>query len=470
MTRLLVAGVGPRPASSASAVFAPGLRLQTVAGELARHAHDVEILEYTFGGEAYKEGPPPEAVRAVHPLPSGETEARATLDHCVETFRPDAVVALTDWVAWLVATSDWEGPLYVDYNGHPMAERQMSSFVHENDDGLLEQWRFLLPVLLRADRFATCSGTQRLALIGELGAVGRMNAATCGHDLVDVLRPPVTFSEPFAPSEDAPYLRGTRVPEDARIMLFTGGYNTWLDEEMLFAAVERVLEADPRAVYVSTGGAIASHVTRVFERFRELVERSPHRERYCFVGWLEHRHYVDCCLEADVGLFSDRWTLEGELGFRNRIFGWAWAGMRTVATDLCEEVREEFVPLGIVEPVACGDVEGFANALLGTLEKGRLSPEEAERQREAILQRCSPAREYEALVRWAADPRVAPDRAGGGRASNSLAALHAEALAAAPAGEDMKELLERLEGSRAFRLWASGQPRVRELIEKLRAT
>ncbi|MBI5155459.1 hypothetical protein HZA57_09495, partial [Candidatus Poribacteria bacterium] len=92
--------------------------------------------------------------------------------------------------------------------------------------------------MLRADAFGVCSAPQEHALTGELGAAGRLNAATCGHRLVHLLRPALPFRAEFA-SPPAPFLRGPRVPPDARIILFTGGYNTWLDEEALFRAVSR---------------------------------------------------------------------------------------------------------------------------------------------------------------------------------------------------------------------------------------
>lgn len=472
MTRLLVVGVGPRPAAGQSQVFAPGLRLHTMTAVALAAGHEVHVLEALFPGVT-TEVDPPVGVASHQVVPLDVVALTQLIDAAAERLNPDALVVLTDGVALAAARCRWHGPLYVDYNGHPMAERQMQGAVHENDDSLAAQWAFVLPVLLRADRFATCSRAQRLALIGELGAAGRINARTCGHELVDVLRPPLPFDEEFRPTRPG-FLRGGHVAPDARIILFTGGYNTWLDEELLFEAVERTLAHDPRALYVSTGGEIRGHVSRVFQRFRARVEASPHRDRYRFLGWLDHADYVDCCLEADVGVMTDRWTLEGELGCRNRLYGWLWGGMRAVATDLAEIVHAELGPAGLVSGTPTGDVEGFAGALGRELALGRFDASAAAERRQLLRRLCAPAVYYRDFTRWLAAPERAPDRTGAHLPRNPLAdwMAHVDGWGnpADPqsAAAYTKRLLERLAGSRAFRLYLAAHPETAALFERVR--
>ncbi|MBI5155458.1 hypothetical protein HZA57_09490 [Candidatus Poribacteria bacterium] len=126
MTRLLVAGVGPRPSSELRQVFAPGLRLDTIVRALEDAGHEVHTAEFTFGGGAATAAPDARAT----PLPPSVAEAVPVLNAAIERHRAQAVVALTDIGALAAASSSFTGPLFVDYFGHPMAERQMQGAVH----------------------------------------------------------------------------------------------------------------------------------------------------------------------------------------------------------------------------------------------------------------------------------------------------------------------------------------------------
>ena len=467
MTRLLVIGVGPRPGPAKRQVFAPGLRLDTIVRELVNDGHDVAVGEFLFGGrESESGGSAPQGASRHEYLPPEPTMAAERIADLAGNHRAEAVIALTDVGALAAVRSEFAGPLFADYFGHPMAERQMQAEVHGSGASLHEQWLYVLPVLLRADALGVCSQAQRYALTGELGAAGRLNPATCGHDLVHVLRPALPFSEPFASTVPG-FLRGGKVAADARIILFTGGYNTWLDEAVLFNAVERVLGDDPQAVYVSTGGEIEGHVNKVFNSFRARTEESPHRKRYQFLGWIEHNRFVDCCLEADVGVCCDRWTLEGEFGCRNRLFGWIWAGMRVVASDP-SELTAALAADGMIEATPAGDAAAFAEKLGTELRRGRPSAEDAAAIRAKLLEFWSPRKCYAPLLEWARDPQRAPDRQEAILPDNPLTALQQRFLDMDDSlARDMEDLVRRLTGSRAVRVYATLHPEVQDLIQRI---
>ncbi|MCB2154920.1 hypothetical protein KQI84_08530 [bacterium] len=468
MSRLLILGVGPRPAPAARQVFAPGLRLATMIHELAADGHEIAVGEFLFGGAEKAAEDQSDGVARHEFLPSDIPQAADRIAALAREHNADAVVALTDVAALAAVRSEFDGPLYIDYNGHPMAERQMQAEVHGSNAALHDQWLYVLPVLVRADMFGVCSGAQRYALLGELGAAGRLNAATCGHELVQVLPVVLPFDEPFRSSQRG-YLRGGIVPEDARIILFTGGYNTWLDEATLFEAVERVLANDPQAVYVTTGGEIEGHVNKVFRNFRARVEKSPHRDRYHFLGWIEHDRFIDCCLEADVGVSCDRWTLEGELGCRNRLFGWLWAGMRAVMNDPTE-ITAEFADAGLIATARAGDAADFAEKLGTELRLGRFDEQEAERRREKLHELRGAGKCYEPLRNWAKNPQPAPDRVATGQVENPLVNLQREFLNRdETVSRDVEELVQRLSGSRAFGVYENLHPDVRRLLERIRS-
>lgn len=464
MTRVLVAGVGPLPQAGLDRVLAPGLRLDTIVRALLADGHEVGIAEALFAEtkDALPVAGPPGVTHHVR-IRADSPDSFST---ALQSFRAQAVVALTDAVAGSAAEAVDDIPLWIDWFGHPMAERQMANAVHGNDTSLKDAWLHVLPALLRGDRFSGCSNAQRLAITGELGAAGRLNSRTCGTELVHVLRPALPFDKEFVRRPE-PFLRGNRVSADARIILFSGGYNTWLDEETLFAAVDLVLARDPRAVYVSTGGAIDGHVTVVFERFRKLVGKSAHRDRYVFLGWVGHEDFEQCTLEADVGVVCDRPTLEGELGCRNRLFGWLWGGMRAVSASLSENQKTDLEPQGLVRGVPLGDAEAFAAAIADELARGRPDDAQAAERRATLQRACSPAACYAPLLEWARDPQRAPDQGDGNplkRAQQNFAALHGDDRA------EVEELLARMEGSRIVRFWLKNNPRWASVFERLRKT
>lgn len=459
MTRILLMGVGPRPAPNARKIYAPGLRLQTFAESLLQAGHEVHIAEAGFGTEEADSSAQSSAIPATV-LSNDSTQQPRQLEQLLQQYQPQAIVTSTDVMGNLAACSSFTGPLFCDFFGHPMAERQMQATVAKSNASLADQWRMILPILMRADCFGVCSNAQRHALLGELGAVGRFGFETSTHDFARVLAPANPFNEPFHSTE---YGIKKQLPTDSLVLLFSGGYNTWLDEETLFNAVELALDQEPRLHYVSTGGAISGHVTDVFSRFHNRVLNSRHNERFHFVGWLEHDDYLSLALEADAGIIVDEPTLEGVYGCRNRLFSWIWAGMRALATDLSESTREVLVPNGLVTPLPMKNPAAIAQVILQECRLGRFSPEETLQRQRLLQQTCSPAVCYNGLLEWAAAPLAAPDRAGSNLVQNPLA----DSFRLYQAQPQFVEFLQSLKGSRAFSLFLATQGDKRLLFENL---
>lgn len=472
MSRVLLVGVGPLPHRELRRLYAPGLRLEAFLGALERAGCEVLLGEIYFAdiGEPFR--PRSGARIREHRQLSGTREAiTAQLNAWVENESPDAVVALTDVGALSVTRTEFAGPLHVDYFGHPMAERQQLAAVHGNDEALHGQWLDVLPVLLRADRFSACSNDQRLALIGELGAAGRLNAATDRYPFVEIVPPTLSFTEPLVAANRA-ILREKGIPDGARTILSSGGYNTWMDPETLFRGIEEALRRDPRLHFVSTGGAIEGHVEVVYTRFVELVEKSPLRERFHLLGWVPHTELTDLMLGADVGVNCDFATYEGELGCRNRLYGWLWAGMRVVTTVSSEPTRR-LVEQGWAREVAAGDWLGLGAALVEEASKGR--PGDLAERQARLRAQWAPERFFGAFTEWVRKPTRAPDRRERDEVSNPLADLQRRFLEAAAREEEVELLREaagdlaaHLAGSRAIQLYGKLHPETLALIEQLR--
>ncbi len=460
MSRILLAGAGPLPGPDLRKVYAPGLRLDAFRRALQDAGHSVYLAEMHFGGQAPEDAPAPPAGLAGHlTLQEDPAAAAEQITAWAAECSPEAAVALADSPSLAVALSGYRGPLHVDYFGHPMAERQQQAHVHDSDEALADQWLHVLPVLLRADRFSVVSPSQRLALIGELGAAGRLNSRTCHHELVDVVPPAMPFAEPFSLREPG-LLSRLGVPEDARTILSTGGFNTWFDEETLFRGLEMAMDRDPAIHFIATGGRIEGHVGVVFDQFQARVAQSRFRERFHLVGWVPHRDLEDLMLLCAVAVNCDRWSVEGELGCRNRLLGWLWAGLRVVTT-VCSDSTRELVERGHVRPVPDGDPEALALALLRALAAGR--PADSERLRQELQAQWPGEGAFQPLLKWLESPVPAPDRAAGD-VTNPLA----DAQRRFHRANEAAELVDRLLGSSAFRILARTRPGIHALVKRLR--
>lgn len=472
MSIILLIGVGPMPDAGVQRVHAPGLRLKAFMEALSRDGHQIHLGEFTFGGGGEPFRPMQGGgVYAHHPLPADIDAAVRHLDDWVRRIQPDGVVALTDIGALAIARSSYEGPVYIDYNGPPMIERQQQAAAFDHDGGLLDAWLHVLPALLRGDRFAACSASQRLALIGELGAAGRLNKATCGGDLVDVIHPNVPFDTLPSAGIARETLRRHGVPEGSRVVVCSGGYNTWFDEETLFRGLERAMGKDPALHFVSTGGAIPGHVEVVYQRFVDRVGQSAHRSRYHLLGWVPHGELLEVLGAADVAVNCDLWSLEAELGFRNRLLGWAWSGLRIVSTALGSPAVR-MARKGLLRSFPPGDDQALADLLLEEAAKGRRT--DLHEVHRVLSHSFSSPREFAPLMQWAAHPEPAPDRFTG-RVENLLAdfqrdALFHHGLARGPQSPHRlaREAGASLLGSRAFRLITLFNRRLRHLAERLR--
>lgn len=475
MSLVLVVGVGPLPEAREQHVYATGLRVLTMLRALHGEGHECVLLEIPFGRGDARKSACAVPLRQHATAPPDVAMIREQVDALCARHRFDAVVALTDIGALGAAQSAWTGPLWVDYFGHPAAERQQQAHRHSSNAALAEYWRTVLPVLLRADRFSVCSNAQRLALVGELGASGRLNAESCGTDLVSIIPPAVGIDRETLPRPRA-FLQSHGIPRESRVLLSTGGMNTWFDEETFFQALMRTMVNEDDIWLVVTGGTITGHSTIVFERFRARVESSPIANRTRFLGWLPHDDFLVACQEAHVAVSCDLRSLEAELGCRNRVLGWLWLGLRVISTAI-DEHTVRLAELGYVRTFRPGDARGLSDAMLAEFKLDRRDAEELDELRNRLLEFHSAEAGAAVLARWADDPKTAPDRPVNGTVSNPLVEWHRHALGLREPEPDRglqaradaaEELVARLQGSRAFNMYFAGRPEIRALLERIR--
>ncbi|MBM3333784.1 glycosyltransferase [Candidatus Sumerlaeota bacterium] len=442
---VVVLGVGPIPPENPPRLHAPGLRLWTLARFLAGRGHDVAVAMVGFGGGQPESGPPgqqeddalsapllPHGIKCYH-LPYNIALAAKNVRRIAEQHRARCVVSTTDFMNLVAATARVAVPLWLDFMGQPMAERQLLADVCGSDEGLLGQWEYVVPSLLAGDRFSVCSERQRYMMLGELGAVGRLNRHTVNVNLVETLVPFHLFDEKIAHTRTV--LRGSLVGANDFVVLWSGGYNTWADVETLFRGIEYAMARERRMVFVSTGGAIPGHDERTFEHFRRLVETSANRDRYKLCGWVPTDDVQNYYLESNVAVNVDRWTVEGLVGYRTRILDWIMAGLPVVTTALSELV-EELASRGFVTTFRIGDPDDLGEKLLALARDCSEASERTAKARDYLQTRLDPAVALAPLAAWVESPQPAPDLPAPHERpnlpfvcpQNSLAQLHCAAL------------------------------------------
>ena len=427
MSRLLILGVSPLPFYADEYLSGLGIGTWELAKPLLQDGHHVTLIAY---GDSPGEDQPlsenPEVrrwpnlrliVREPVTPESLSSEVKEALSLAGD-FAPDAVItAGTPLCSQVAVELPAEYPMWADLNGAIMPELQAKGASCADPNLFTVVYRLYFRLLRRGDHFSTVSDRQRRMVIGELGMTGRLNRFTFGHDLVSVI--PNGLDREVDQKPHQAVLRDRVCSEDDFVLLWSGGYNNWVDIETLFCGVETAMAEDPRIHYVSTGGGIKGHHEEGYERFRSLVHASPHRGRFHLLGWLPYRHLVDYYAEADLGLNVDLDIYESEFGARNRFLSWIQAGL-PILTTISTEISEDLVSQGL----AYGVPMGRADLLAREIQAVASDPGEARRKGGQALAYALENWAFEKatlpLRRWAESPEQAPDRRSEGKGRDRL--------------------------------------------------
>lgn len=409
--RVLIVGIGPIPLENPNFQHGTCLRTWQLTKTLHNDGHDLFLICFRVTGSPGAKDR--SARKEIHrdrlrylSLTEEEFIYLPLIRQYYEEFRPDCVVATNTYPSSILAQLDPEVPFWADVNGYFMGEGQAKAARYEDDHYVKYHWDILLPALLNGDRFSVTSTPQKSVLIGELDQAGRLNRHTFGYEFVGVIP---TGREPSEPRPSEPQLRGSLVPPDAFLVLWLGGYNLWYDMETLFAGLERAMSQNPHVHYVSTGGTLEGQDDYSFGRLRAMIERSPHRERYHFLGWVAFDRLDALCCECDVGLNVDAACYEAVFGARNRITDMMRVGLpvvTTVATEIGQVVAAEQCGWGF--PV--GDADAMAQAILCAADHREELRHRGEKARRYFERHYTLGESGRPLREWlAGSPSKAPD-------------------------------------------------------------
>lgn len=413
MSRILMLGVGPLPLEETQEFQASSSRVWHFAQPLLADGHELLIVCMALHNKEGN-GPAPSDEPQRHPqhgfqyLMADELGRYADdrfMHGIRERFRPDGIIGINAQHANRACQIAGEAPVWCDINGFHMGEAQLFSEAWGVDWGVESYWHKYVYALIRGDLFSTASTPQKAVLVGELATQGRLNRHTAGYEFIHSVP---NGRDPACVSPAGTLLRGKTVPEDAFILYWSGGYNTWCDVETLFAALERAMRADASLHYVSTGGEIGGVDRLSYSRFQTLVASSEFRERFHLLGWVPSKDLPACYAEADAGINVDRNCYESIFGARNRItdmLKYSLPVITTLGTEISHVVREEGT--GWTCPI--GDASALAEVIVAAAQDRDDARALRERCRDVFLARYTSEITTRPVREWAKAPWHAPD-------------------------------------------------------------
>ena len=365
MSRLFVIGTGPLIQPGVTNFSGQCLRTNHFVEPLLEAGHTVHLFAHPISDRAWVDsnGKPDvicEAVRfkefnynLLHC--NGDEWLIPYLQRACDKFNPDAILGINPFPSYLACKIRSRVPVWCDLNGYAMAEGQTRAYVYDSDECLSHFLKHEKATVRRADRISTVSTPQKYALLGELAMVGRLNKYNFSENLVTVI-PNAVNPHYLDPGE-----RHTGDDGFFRV-LWSGGYNTWTDVEMLYNGLCGAMETHPELRFVSTGGILEGHDEKTYLRFQELVRNSPLRERFDLRGWVPFAVADELLMQCDLGINIDAKNYETVFGARNRITTMMACGMpvlTTVGTEITQQIQQENLGL-FIDP---GDVSGLTEAL-----------------------------------------------------------------------------------------------------------
>lgn len=395
------------------------LRTWHFCAPILESGHEVMLMTVPIPGTTDEEKEPPmkEAVyqgfEYTRFLSNNPARIAPLINEIAEGFRPDAVVGVNAYPAYLLATINRPEPFWADLNGWTMAEGQVRASVVGHYKEFGHFWKQEALTAMRADKFSTVTQRQGNALYGELAVLGRLDQRNFSHNFISHV-PNAVYPDYATLQRTAkmPEILGKQIPQDAAICLWSGGFNSWTNVDMLVDGIAKAIEQEGSLIFVCTGGAIHGHDTKTYERFNILAQRRIPAGRWFPLGWTDFGEVLDLHACAACGINIDGQNTETVFGARNRLTNMMGAGLPVITTrgtEIAEWIEEN--AHGMVIPQ--GDSDALAGAIVASVQQRELWQERAVRTREAALREFAARNTLTDFLAWIEEPAFAPDRGPG---------------------------------------------------------
>jgi hypothetical protein len=192
------------------------------------------------------------------------------------------------------------------------------------------------------DFFLCASDKQRHFWLGQLAAVGRINAYTYSRDndldsLISVV--------PFGMSSDDPIqdnraIRGTvpGIGENDKVIIWGGGIYNWFDPQTLIRAVAEIAKrhGDVRLFFMGVkhpNPAVPEMEAVAQARILSSELGLTGKNVFFNENWVSYDERQNYLLDADLGVSTHFQHVETTFSFRTRILDYLWAGLPIVTTE-----------------------------------------------------------------------------------------------------------------------------------------
>ena len=401
MKKVLLIGNCPLPEENSKSRPAAGLRTNQFLRALIDGGFDVKLAKIAMP-ECY-EG---EIELGEDVFSKDDKDLIIKIQKQHDDYHPDAIVAVNTFPSYIASLLDFRVPLWTDLNGWIMAEAQAQAYKEGGNEYLGHYYNMEKSILRRTDKVSAVSRAEQFAITGELAMLGRLNDSTFLHPFVEHIP---NATEWFKGEEGAEKIN-LGLKEDAFVLLWVGGYNTWVDEVNLFKGVEDAMKACSSIYFVSTGGGIKGLGNKTFDKFKEMVEQSVYKDRFIFLGWLPTEKIPGVYKSADVGLNIDRLCVETMTGARNRINEMMKFGLPVISTlgsEIAGEMANAKAGIGIVS----GSHEELTSAIVEMFETRHSAKfKQYGENGQEFTKMNSYTNSLQPLLSWLENPRPAPDR------------------------------------------------------------
>ena len=285
--------------------------------------------------------------------------------------------------------------------------------------------------LLLGDFFLCASERQRSFWLGQLAALGRINAYTYSRDSeLDSLIAIAPFGTPTEPAvANGPGIKGVvpGISKDDKVIIWAGGIYNWFDPETLIRAVATLSKKHDNVRLFFLGvkhpNPDVPEMSAV-SRARMLAADLGVSGKNVFFNetWVPYEDRQNYLLDSDVGVSTHFQHVETTYSFRTRILDYLWAGLPIVSTrgdsfgDLVEQKT-----LGVAVP------ERDEQALVDALESMLFDPAAeavARANVERVREEFTWEKVLEPLVDFCRNPIHAADKiAAGGKAKKATTNL-----------------------------------------------
>lgn len=340
--RCLVLSYGPVPTPEHTKVEGGGLRCWGLAQGIKANAPEMEITV------AYHEGYKQPKFTKRYKGIDIKTWSIDTVEELVQDF--DTVLvsyAMGDLSVKVVDNIrtdqqlilDCYAPFYLEVSARGSEDLLTEYNNYHADIGRISR------ILLRGDLFLCASEAQKRFYKGVLAAVGRINPATYGDEMLVIVPYGIYRDAPKAKAKPVTKLVGQGVKK----ILWFGGLYPWFDLRNLIQAVELVNKTVPaRLVIVGARNPFNVHpdFIRRYDEMVEYINSDPKfKELVKLQDWVRFEDRADWYLDSDAVVVINELGDENDLAWRTRMIDFTWASL-PIATNGGDGLSEMLIEQG----------------------------------------------------------------------------------------------------------------------------